>query len=341
MITADTIRYIKLGRGGRWEDLSLANGELHFGYGRTDHDLALAGDFTKIKAYLIGLGRDPQAASRDAREVLDFYQLGADCLWVTFAKDYLWWTFARPDVIWLGGDGTNHGERMRKAIGGWRNTDVNGMPLRTDSLSTRLTKVSSYRRTICKVGAADYLLRKINGIQEPIVNRGASLRKDLSDLLQEAITHLHWHDFETLVDIMFARSGWHRTSVLGGHQKTVDLEVEQVTTGEIAAVQVKSTASQKTLDGYIKRVDETGRFTRFFFVCHSPTGELKAPPDRDDILVWGGEELASSIIRIGLQDWVLEKIAADVQPATAIADITKGIASEAENDSVGHLAPCR
>jgi hypothetical protein len=320
MITANTVRYIKLGRGGAWEGPSLDNGELHFGYRHTDHDLALAGDLGKIKDFLMNLGRPAQAASREAREVLDFYELGADCLWVTFARDHLWWTFAEPEVIWLGGDGRSHGERMRKSIGGWRNTDVNGMPLRMDSLSTRLTKVSSYRRTICRVEAADYLLRKINGLEEPIVNRGATLRKALSEVLQEAITSLHWHDFQTLVDIMFARSGWHRTSVLGGHQKTVDLEVEQVMTGEIAAVQVKSTATQKTLDDYIKRIDESGRFSRFFFVCHSPAGELKPPADRDDVLVWGGKELASSIIRIGLQDWVLEKIASDCNPTGCVSN---------------------
>ena len=30
-ITARTVRYIKLGRGGRWEKISLERGELHFG----------------------------------------------------------------------------------------------------------------------------------------------------------------------------------------------------------------------------------------------------------------------------------------------------------------------
>ena len=308
-VTAGAVRYIKLGRGGAWEEAALARGELQFGYGRVSHELALGGDLEAIKEYLIGVGRDAKAAARDAREVIDFYHLGADCLWITFAHDHLWWTFAEPEVTWLGGDGKVLGERTRKSIGGWRNTDRNGTPLRIDALSTRLTKVASYRRTICKVEAQKYLLRRINGEQEPIVIKGAKARQALSNVVEEAIASLHWRDFETLIDIMFARSGWHRASTLGGSQKTVDLEIEQITTNELAAVQVKSTASQKTVDDYVQRVDDAERFNRFFFVCHSPKGELKSPADRDDVHIWGGKELASSVIRMGLQDWVLEKVA--------------------------------
>jgi hypothetical protein len=306
-ISAGAVRYIKMGRGGRWEDAALDRGELHFGYKKATHELALEGNFEKLKEYLIGLGRDAQPASRDAREVLDFYELGADCLWITFAKDHLWWAFAAPEVTWIGGDGQTEGERTRKAIGGWRNTDLDGIPLRTNTLSTKLTKVANYRRTICKVEAQDYLLRRINGIQEPFIEKSTIARDTLIMMITEGLTILHWADFETLVDVMFARSGWHRASAIGGNQKLVDMEIEQPTTSERGAVQVKSSASQKTLDQYIARIDEAERFDRFFFVCHSPEGELTAPTGRNDIHVWVGRELASTVLRLGLQDWVFEK----------------------------------
>jgi hypothetical protein len=147
MIDAEHVRYIKLGPKGRWAAQALARNELHFGYGKVTHDLAMEADIAKIRATLVEQGRDAQAATRDAQEVIDFYHLGADCLWITFAQDCLWWTFAEPEVIWLTKDLAVTGERVRKAIGGWRNTDVNGVELRTDSLSTRLTKVAGYRRT--------------------------------------------------------------------------------------------------------------------------------------------------------------------------------------------------
>jgi hypothetical protein len=308
-ISANTVRYIKLGRGGSWEDAALSRGELHFGYGKANHELALEGDMEKIKQHLIDLGRGAQAAARDAREVADFYELGADCLWITFARDHLWWTFADPKVVWIKTDQNDTGERMRKTIGGWRNTDVNGVPLRTDSLSTRLTKVGAYRRTICAVEAQDYLLRRINGVEEPIIVKSAAARNTMIDVLTESLASLHWKDFETLIDIIFARSGWHRVSALGGTQKTVDLEIEQAATNEAAAVQVKSAANQKTLDEYVQRVDDAERFDRFFFVCHSPKGDITAPAGREDVHVWAGRALAAIVLKMGLLDWVLEKVA--------------------------------
>jgi hypothetical protein len=307
-ISAATVRYIKLGKGGRWADEALARGELHFGYGKATHELALAGDAEKMKRHLVDLGRSPQAAARDTTEVAEFYELGSDCLWITFAQDHLWWTFAHPEVTWVKDAQTKFAERTRKSIGGWRKTDVNGTPLRTDALSTKLTKVGAYRRTICNVSAKDYLLRRINGLEEPMAAKSAAARTSVLDVLVEALGILHWKDFETLIDIIFARSGWHRVSALGGSQKTTDLEIEQATTGEQAAVQLKSIASQKTFDDYIERVDMTKRFDRFFFVCHSPKGQLLIPEDRPDIHVWTGRNLAETVLKVGLLDWVLEKV---------------------------------
>ncbi len=306
-ITAKTVRYIKLGRGGRWEKISLENGELHFGHGKVPHELALTGDRAKIKEALIKVGRSSQAAADDAREVVDFYHLGADCLWATLAQDHLWWTCAEPEVTWLG-FGEGHGERMRKCIGGWRNADTNGVPLRIDTLSTRLTKVASYRRTLCAIEAEDYLLRRINGVIEPLVAKGNDARDALLDVLTEAIKALDWSDFETLLDIMFARSGWNRSSPLGGSQKLVDLVLEQPTTGERGAIQVKSAASQKQLDQFINDADEAGSYDRLFFACHSPKGRLAPPADRRDVHVWADRDLAKIALRLGLSDWILEKV---------------------------------
>lgn len=302
------VRYIKLGRGGKWEKVSLERGELHFGHRLIPHELALTGDRDAIRASRIAANVGPGAASDDAREVVDFYTLGADCLWVTVARDHLWWTFADPEVIWLGGDNAENGCRIRKSLGGWCNTDIKGTPLRASSLSTNLTRTASYRRTICAVEAADYLVRRINGIEEPLVADANKAREALLQVTTTAIAQLHWADFETLVDIVFARSGWHRISALGGTQKTIDLAFEQAITGERAAVQVKSRANQQTLNGFIGTIDEIGTYDRLFFVCHTPKGTLGAK-DREDVHVWIGEAFAATVIRVGLHDWVIEKIA--------------------------------
>lgn len=306
-VAAKTVRYIKLGRAGRWESVSLDQGELHFGHGNVPHELALTGDRKSIEACRVAHGRSRKAAASDARELSDFYALGSDCLWVTFAREHLWWTFVHPEVVWKG-KGEGHGERLRKTIDGWRNTDVNGVPLRTATLSTRLTKLASYPRTLCAVEAEAYLLRRINGVIEPLVAKSSLAREALLDVMTEAISALHWRDFETLADVIFARSGWHRASELGGGQKLVDLVIEQPTTGDRGAVQIKSAAGQKELDEFIERADETGSFERLFFVCHTPRGALLAPIDRRDVHVWVGREIAKAALRLGLADWIIEKV---------------------------------
>lgn len=306
-VTASEVRYIKLGKGGAWERASLDNDELHFGFQDAPHDVSLTRDYEKIRQSLITRGRLERVASSDAREVLEFYSLDEKCLWVTFAREHMWWCFADPHVSWRGGDGMTGGERVRKVIGKWRNTDVRGQPLKISTLSTKITKVAGYRRTICKIEAKDYLLRRINGLEEPIVAKGVQARQAILDATKEALQLLHWKDFETLVDVIFARSGWNRISALGGNQKLVDLELEQSVTNERMAVQVKSEASQAVLDQYIERIDEAGQFQRFVFICHSRKGALVAPPGRSNIQVWTDQELAEAVFRTGLYDWVLEK----------------------------------
>ena len=65
-------------------------------------------------------------------------------------------------------------------------------------------------------------------------------------------------------------------------------ELEQPIFGERIAVQVKSSASQKTLDDYVSRIEKLGIYDRWFFVCHSPSGNLVVPDDAD-VHCWGGE----------------------------------------------------
>jgi len=75
-----------------------------------------------------------------------------------------------------------------------------------------------------------------------------------------------------LVDLIFARGGWQRTTVLGKDQIDVDLVLSQPLLGETAWVQIKSSASQAVLDDYIDRFRRDGSCGRFFFVCHSAPG---------------------------------------------------------------------
>jgi hypothetical protein len=54
-------------------------------------------------------------------------------------------------------------------------------------LSTKLTQVKNYRQTICDVGARDYLIRKINGTENPTVAEASKARQALISALSAAI----------------------------------------------------------------------------------------------------------------------------------------------------------
>jgi hypothetical protein len=269
-ISPANIRYIKLGAGGAWEAASLDGDRIEWGFASDSHALAKAGDWASAKARYIAQGTSPATATSNVRELRDFYTLGADTLWITFARGFLWWAFAEPAVIYKGAETGPEGSRHRRTIGQWRNTDVSGQPLTMNSLSTVLTQLAGYPRTICSVGAADYLLRRINADEEPAVAAARAAREALLASAAELIRQLHWAEFELMVDLVFARSGWRRVSVLGGTMKDIDLLLEQPVTGERASVQVKSSADQAVLDGCLAAFEASPLATRFFFVATAP-----------------------------------------------------------------------
>lgn len=307
-IAPATVRYIKLGANGRWARRCFENGEMHFGYKTVPHVLCLAGDWDAVARLIADQDGKSAGKARDAaREIRDFYTLGADCLWITIDEGRLWWTFAAPEVAWLGGD-EGQATRMRKTIGGWRSTSLDGEPLRLDTLSTRLTQVAAYRQTICAVKEEAYLLRRINGIEEPVLTDARHARAAMTLVAGAMIANLHWADFETLVDLIFARSGWQRVSRVGETMADVDLVLQQPATGETAFVQVKSKAGQPVLDDYVGRFRQSDIYDRMFFVCHSPLGTLTTA-GATDLHLWAGDKLADAAVKAGLFDWLMERSA--------------------------------
>lgn len=273
------------------------------------HALCQAGDWDAVVAHFIQKERKIPGKAKDAtREIRDFYTQPEDCLWITFEDHRLWWAFAKPGVTWLGGDGSEHGYRSRQTVDGWRDHDLKGQQLKVSELSSRLTMVAGYQQTICGVKAVDHLLRRIRGEEEPSVAKAKAAKLSSIEAAHEMIVNLDQSDFEVLVDLIFAKSGWQRISRLGGNMADADLLVRDAATDEVALVQVKSQATQAVLDNYIGRFDAAEVYDRMFFVCHSPKGALSAPP-RSELHVWAGKSLAEAAIRAGLYDWLIEKSA--------------------------------
>ncbi|KAA9016876.1 hypothetical protein F4U96_11665 [Sphingobium limneticum] len=303
-ITPAEVRYIKLGDGGRWAKSSLEEGKVAFGYHSIPHDACQTEDWSKVRR-LLADRKSEGAKTAGVNEVAAFYEMGEDCLWVTFGYGHLWWCFAKEEVVWLGEWDDGGPSRYRPTVDGWRNTDIHGKPLKIANLSSNLTQTANFRATICTVGAQDYLLRKINGVTEPVVIRAAETRAEMIKVATDMIRDLHWKDFETLADLIFARSGWQRSTPVGETLPDVDLLMEQPTTSETAFVQVKSRANQAVLDDYLDRFRRSG-YDRFFFVCHTKARSLSMP-DEPRLHLFEGERLADAAVKNGLFDWLVER----------------------------------
>lgn len=308
-VRASRVRYIKLGAGGRWEAASLDQGRLDWGLPTDPHETALMGDWDRLRQHYQGLRTAPGSITADLTETQAFYVGDPDALWITFARGMMWWAFAEPEVHWVGGDGENEGTRYRRTRDGWHDSDLAGNPLRIDRLSSSLTQVAGYRRTICGVAEAAYCLRMINAEIDPGRVALETARQAVVEGIAKAITRLHWRDFELLFELILARSGWQRVSALGGMLRDVDLVVEQLFTGERMLVQVKSKAAQPVVDDYARRFASRTYAEKLLFVCHSPSGALREPvlADGRPMRLMTNPEIAQRASDCGLAGWVLDR----------------------------------
>jgi hypothetical protein len=297
------VRYIKLGPAGAWFERCVREGLLELGYREIPHEVAQAGAWDEASAILVEQGRTAGKAKSFTREVRDFYTTGPECLWIAVGQGRLWWAFADAAVEPL--DEPGRGARMRRVIGQWNDHSLTGERLDLSRLSTRLTKVASYQQTICAVSETDYLLRRLNGDENPAVTRAQAAGSELASAAMDLIRSLDWRDFELMVDLIFAGSGWRRVSAVGGSdQADSDLILEQAVTGERAFVQVKSRASRAVFADYVGRFHASS-LDRMFFVCHSPQGDLGTVPR--GVAVWSGDKLADQAVNAGLFHWLIEK----------------------------------
>ena len=298
------VRHIKLGPNNAWTKRAFAEGEVPFSFREVSHEMALTRDVAKITAHLQSLGKTQGTAANIARQVCNFYDGDGEAIWITFADGLMWWTHPEPEVIWLG-ESDDYAPRIRR--GAWGSCTKFGVPYYISHLSSRLTKVATTQQTLCKIAAEDYAIRKVFNQPEPAVMRAEVAKAGVLEAILDLIGNLHWSDFETLVDLLLARNGWHRISSLGGTMKDADLIVEQTITKEVAFVQVKSASNQREFDHYVEIFANDPVWSRMIFACHSPVGSIIS--DRHDVMVWARQDLADMVLRNGLFDWLVTRAA--------------------------------
>jgi hypothetical protein len=75
-VTASSVYYIKLGRGGDWEAESIRDGVIRFGYREAPHELCTEGDWEGVREAMKLIRGDAGAATRDVKQIRAFYESG-------------------------------------------------------------------------------------------------------------------------------------------------------------------------------------------------------------------------------------------------------------------------
>jgi hypothetical protein len=307
-IAPTEIRFIKLGEAGCWETDCIENGTLQLGFESKQHLQSLRGEWDAVYEYWREFrtsSRREATAKDDLRQIRTFYEAPMTMLWITFYKNRLYWCFAQPEVIEL-----EDYTRIRRAIGAWSCNDLNDRPLETANLDGRVTAVQGYRGTICEIKneVRDYLVNKINGVVSRDVVAAISNLAALNQSVRELVRGLHWKDFELLTDLIFARSGLQRVSVLGATTKDIDLELLAPVTGRRAFVQVKSQADQETLDECVRKFNGMNGYDDFFFVMHTGPNQVQRHQSDDQrINVIGPDRISELVINAGLTNWLIHR----------------------------------
>ncbi len=308
---AKSIRFIRLGEGGSWADDCFSEGIIRLGFSTGTPEilkLAKAKKWVEVRAYWLARDHAAQVASSYTNQMKTFFEDDGSTLWITIRNQFLYYGFAQPGAPEPFGKDPNTSKlsSYKKMAFGWRNRDSNGKLLTIDKLSGRLTKIGGFRGTICslKDEIADYLKLRLNGKVNPAVEQAESAKANLQHHMRGLIQSLSWQDFETLVELIFSKSGWLRVARVGGNKETVDIELENPITKDIAFVQVKSTTNQKQLENYIER-KKSGPYARMFYVYHTAQEELSG--DEDGVSVFGPEQVAELVLSNGLIDWVIVK----------------------------------
>ena len=296
--------FIKLGSGGEWENECLTDGVIRIGFHEFKHEDMMNGRYDLVRNHYENIGTSKPWISIYENQLRNFYESDESVLWITFSKQKLWWCFADNKFK---GDGYEKKYRFTK--NGWKSEDILGNELLVDNLSGELLKVQGFQSTICNVSALKYLVQKINGDTSEEIKQVKSDLQNLKKSLGKLITQLGPKDFEILVDLIFRQTGYQRTNVLGGPQKTKDIELLSPVTNERILVQVKCSTTEKQYKEYEEYFNELEFYDRFFYVFHTSEKSLSdLTPDNPKLTLWKLEELCDLTVNSGLVDWVINKV---------------------------------
>lgn len=304
-ISANKVRYIKLGAGGMWEQSCKAEGKLRMDLS-TGHPLtmkwAVAGEWDKIAKDWREHGCTPSVATRYTNEIREYFEDDGTTLWVTFINDSLHYAFLEPGTPTPLPDESS----FRRVKGGWKNVDLReNKVLAKASLSGTYTNLASFRGTSCWVQSPQRLIDRINGNAPPAVMRVLKAQEELVEAGSALLKMLGPKPMEILADMLFTAAGWRRTGAIGGATKDKDLHLEHPLTNELVVVQVKCSARQSELDQFVEMFNSTQHYSRAFFLYHSGAARLRTPDEQ--VYLLDAEEITKQVIELGFMRWLIEQ----------------------------------
>jgi hypothetical protein len=229
---------------------------------------------------------------------------------MTFEDGCMWWcTVLDGATVNPGGESVEKGNFWLVCKRPWSNRSIKGKILAISDLPGTVTTTGGFKGTVCTPSDWRTILRLIQDEKDLEAAAAANARGDYERAVHTIVKRLSPKDFEQLIDLILARTGWVRISTLGKTREGIDVEVEDLTAGEIAFVQVRSSATQDVLDDFVERFKKRRDFyARMIFAVHSPSAKLTALADVP-VVLWTGDRVAQLVVRLGLGEWVESRLA--------------------------------
>jgi hypothetical protein len=309
-VLPSTVRYVKNGQSGCWWREAHKKEQVHLGWKSVPKKLLIKPNFPKIEKIIRGVFGPRPGATQDFNALKDLLDNPCQHLWITFEDGCMWWCTVRNEVtVNFNDEGTQKGHFWLMCDRQWSNTSLGGRLLAISDLPGAVTTTGGFKGTVCTPKAWEMVLRLIRDEKDPDAELAAAARAAYKASVVSVIRKLPWKDFEQLIDLILARTGWARVSTIGSTQEGIDMEVENLSAAELAFVQVKSTAGQAVLDEYVERFEKRrDHYARMIFAVHSPVGKLTAPLSNPSVQLWTGERIADLVVRLGLGEWIERKL---------------------------------
>lgn len=306
-----SVRYVKNGAGGQWWKAAKADGQIHLGWRNIPDVLLHTADMVPIENLIrTQYGKKP-GAMQDFKALQTLLVDPSQHVWITFQDGCMWWCTVRngvqtnPDV-----ETNERGHFWLTCELPWSNYSMDKeRHLVKSALPGPVAAVAGFQATVCQPKAWKAILRIIRNEEDEDARTAAAARQTYENAIAKLVARLGYKDFELLIDLILSRTGWARLGVVGGPTEGTDVEdAENIASGEIAFVQVKSIATQGVLDDYVSRFNaRRDHYDRMIFAVHSPPGALK-PPTGQPVAIWTAKDIAQLVVKLGLGDWVAKRL---------------------------------